>query len=302
MPAPADTTPASPPASQPAGSARCWRCGTLAESARPDGPVDGDAATCARCDADLRLSSLGKDTHAANPLQFLNGLEGALRGAVFLGEHPRLWAWIVAPLLINVLLFSGFIALALQGGQALMPDLSNADWGWFDWLRDVLAPTLQVLLTIVAVLASLLATLMVAGIVNAPFYDLLSEQVESLALGYKDPGRPWSAFLADSFFAVAAALSLVWRQAFVLALLWLFSFTAVGVPLFIAAGFYYTGFSLIDVTLARKRYPARARRAWARRHALALLGLGLPVVIIPPLQPFGIVGATLLFLSSKDKR
>jgi uncharacterized protein involved in cysteine biosynthesis len=142
---------------------------------------------------------------------------------------------------------------------------------------------------------------MVAGIVNAPFYDLLSEAVENLALGRKDPGRPWSAFLADSWFALAAALSLVWRQALVLAALWLLSFTAVGAPLFVAAGFYYTGFALIDVTLARKRYPARERRAWARRHGLALLGLGLPVAIIPPLQPFGIVGATLLYLASRDK-
>ncbi|MHC5211988.1 MAG: EI24 domain-containing protein [Planctomycetota bacterium] len=297
MSAPTEVSPSQAP-----DATRCWRCGSLPEAARVERPASGEDIACHRCDADLRLSSLGKDAHAVNPVQFLQGVEGALRGAVFLGEHPRLWAWIVTPLLINTLLFSGFIVLALQGGQALMPDLATGDWGWFDWLRTALGPTLQVLLTIVAVLASLLVTLMVAGVVNAPFYDLLSEAVENIALDRKDPGRPWSAFFGDSLFAMAAALSLVWRQAFVLAVLWLFSFTAVGVPVFIAAGFYYTGFALIDVTLARKRYPAKSRRAWARRHAIALLGLGLPVAIIPPLQPFGIVGATLLYLASHDKR
>jgi uncharacterized protein involved in cysteine biosynthesis len=287
---------------------RCWRCGTLPELARDRAHAEPLRATpvadaaCARCGADRHAPTAGRDSHPVNPLQFLAGIEGALRGAVFLGEHPRLWAWIVTPLLVNVLLFSGFIVLALQGGQALLPDLSTGDWGWFDWLRTALGPTLQVLLTVVAVLASLLVTLMAAGLVNAPFYDLLSEQVENLALGRKDPGRPWSAFLADSWFALVAAHRLVLRQLLVLVPLWLLSFTAIGAPLFVAAGFYYTGFALIDVTLARKRYPARERRAWARRHGLALLGLGLPVAIIPPLQPFGIVGATLLFLASRDKR
>jgi hypothetical protein len=32
-----------------------------------------------------------------------------------------------------------------------------------------------------------------------------------------------------------------------------------------------------------------------------MLGLGLPVAIIPPLQPFGIVGATLLYLVDDGK-
>lgn len=228
--------------------------------------------------------------------QWAVGLAAVPRGVRFVGEHPRLWAWIALPLLINLGLCVLLVAVGWTLVEPLLPRFAGGDWGWFDWLRVSLGPTLRVLLVIVAVGAAVVVTLMLSGLVNAPFYDLLSEKVEALALGRPLPERPWSKLLPDALFALAAALSLLWRQALVMAALYLLSFTVVGAPLFIAAGFYFTGFALADVTLARKRHPAAARRAFARRHALLLLGLGLPVALFPPLQPFGIAGATLLLI------
>ncbi|HZM00046.1 MAG TPA: EI24 domain-containing protein [Planctomycetota bacterium] len=228
--------------------------------------------------------------------QWAVGLGALPRGIGFVCRHPGLWIWIALPLLINLAFCAALVAAGWTLVEPLIPDFAG-DWGWFDWLRVSLGPALRVLLAIVAALAALLATLMLAGLVNAPFYDLLSEKVEALALGRPAVDRPWSELLPDALFALAAALSLLWRQAFVMAALYLLSFTAVGAPLFVAASFYYAGFSLVDVTLARKRHPAAARRAFARRHALLLLGLGLPVVLFPPLQPFGIAGATLLLIA-----
>jgi uncharacterized protein involved in cysteine biosynthesis len=225
--------------------------------------------------------------------QFVDGLAGVPRGLRFVGLHPRLWTWIALPLLVNLILFALVIVSGWTLVEPLLPDFAG-DWGVFDWLRVSLGPALRVLLALVAAAAALLVTLLLAGVINAPFYDLLSEKVEALALGRPLPERPWSKLLPDLLFAVGAALALLWRQVLVMAALYLLSFTAVGAPLFLVATIYYAGFALVDVTLARQRHPAAARRAFARRHALLLLGLGLPVVLFPPLQPFGIAGATLL--------
>ena len=227
--------------------------------------------------------------------QWALGLAGVPRGLRFVAVHPRLWTWIALPLLINLALCAGMIALGWTLVEPLLPDFAG-DWGWFDWLRISLGPALRVLLAFVAVGAAVLLTLMLAGVVNAPFYDLLSEKVEALALGHPVPERPWSKLLPDALFAIGAALALFWRQALVMAVLYLLSFTVVGVVLFVAGTLYYTGFALADVILARKHHRAAARRAFARRHALLLMGLGLPVMLFPPLQPFGIAGASLLLL------
>jgi uncharacterized protein involved in cysteine biosynthesis len=232
---------------------------------------------------------------------FLDGLRGVITGARFVGEYPRLWTWIIVPLIVSVALFAGLALLGWHASQALQAQVAAASWGWFDGLRAFLAPVLGVLLTILSILAALLATLLLSGVVNAPFHDLLSEQVERLAVQRAAASRPWSALLPDLWSALGAALSLALLQGLVLALLFALSFTAVGAPVFVVAGFGFTGFGLADVTLARWRLDAAARRRWAWRHAGLLLGLGLPVNLLPPLAPFGIVGATLLCLRAADE-
>jgi len=289
------------PAPQPA-PLRCPRCGTPAEP----GEVPAECARCgtpwpapAPADGGARPSGLGAAVRrgAAAPLGVVAGLRAALHGVRFVARHPALWLWIVIPLLLNAVTFGALILLGWNALEPLRPDFAAQDWGWFNGLRAIVAPTLDVLMALLVGLASMLVTLMISGVINSPFYDLLSEQVESAALRRSDPGRPLSALLPDLFAALTAALLVALRQAAIMALLFLLSFTAVGAPLFVAAGFHFTGYALADVTLARKRYRASERRAWSRRHWAVLLGLGLPVNLLPPLQPFGIVGATLLYLA-----
>jgi len=245
-------------------------------------------------------------THPTNTRMpgFTDGLAGALTGARLVGQHPRLWMWILVPLLINAVTFGGLVLLGWNVAQAMQANLAAASWGWFDGVREFLAPVVGVLLTAVSVLAALLVTLLASSIVNAPFYELLSEQVQRLVERRAEASRPWSALLGDAWAALRAALSLAAMQACILSLLFLLSFTAVGAPLFMAAGFFFTGFALADITLARQRLSAPARRLWARRHPGLLLGLGIPVSLLPPLAPFAVVGATLLCLRAElaDRR
>ncbi|MDG2150394.1 MAG: EI24 domain-containing protein [Planctomycetota bacterium] len=232
----------------------------------------------------------------------IRGAAAPFRGLRFLGKHPRLWAWVVIPLLLNTLLFAFAMVWTIKNLGEFMPDFEQEWPALFDWARVTLGWLLQVLLYIVGVLAAFLATLLLASVVNSPFYDLLSEKVEATKLGREDPGRPWSALPMDSLLSLKAALSIALRQALVMLVLFPLSFTAFGAPLFALAGFYYAGLAQIDVTLARKLYPGSRRTRWSRRHWGLVLGAGLPLSLLPLLAPFGIVGTTLAFLEEPDKQ
>jgi CysZ protein len=270
---------------------RCRRCGELLTRGQPAGP-------CVRCGA----LAAGRPRAGPGPLAaFLRGFDACVRGALFVARHPRLWTWIMVPLLVNAAVCAALILVGWALLAPLVPDFATQDWGWFDAWRAWIAPLLRFLVLAVTVLAALLLTLLLAGLVNAPFHDLLSEQVEAAALKRPAPSRPLSAWLPDGASALAAASYLAARQILFLGLLFIFSLTGFAAPLFPIAGFWFAGYAQIDVTLSRKRYRAGERIAWARRHRALVFGLGLPVALLPPLQPFGIVGATLLYLDDEDK-
>jgi len=265
---------------------RCQGCGT----------ATGGAAVCVRCGTPAGV-------RPARPRLpgLLRGLGAPFRGMGYLALHPRLWGWVIVPLIINTAFFVLAVIFCVNTLGDWLPDLSQPWPAWLEWARIGADWLLQTLLYSVGILAAFIATLLLAGIVNSPFYDLLSEKVESLYFGGKDPGRPWTALPMDLLRSMGAALSLVIRQALVLTPLFLLSFTAIGAPLFALAGFYYAGLGLVDVTLARKLYPGMRRARWGWRHAGLLLGAGVPLSLLPLLAPFGIVGMTLEFLGEPDK-
>lgn len=272
-----------------APESRCWRCG--AQAPRPPEP-------CARCGNGGPRPTTSTDVLGT---AITRGVLSPLRGFHYVTRHPRLWAWVALPLALNTLLFAGIVWGLATFAADWLPDTSQPWPAWIDWLRQATGWVLTAVLWIVAVLAGFFLTLLLSSLVNAPFYDMLSEATESVYFGRKDPGRPLSAFFGDLLRSLGAALSLVARQALVMALLFVLSFTAVGAPLFVAAGFYYAGLGQVDVTLSRKLYPAGRRTAWARRHLLLVMGLGTLVSLVPLALPFGIVGATLAFLDAPDK-
>lgn len=272
----------------PAATDRCPRCGHLPEPGEAAGP-------CPRCGADGPAPARRRVPGA------IRGLAGVVTGFRFLLDHPRLWTWILVPLALNVAIFLSVYAVARPWMTDLVPQMVDPWPAWIDWLRIALAAIVPPLMGIVAVLAALIATLIVSGIVNAPFYDVLSEKTENERLGRPEVERPWSRFVGDQVRAVGAAVVLACLEIFWMSLLFLLSFTAVGAPVFVAAGFFFAGYALIDIPLARKRYSLAERLAWGRRHALQLIALGVPVSLLPPLQPLGVVGATLAYLDEPRK-
>ena len=83
--------------------------------------------------------------------------------------------------------------------------------------------------------------------------------------------------------------------------LFLLGFTAVGAPLFAAAGAWFAGLAMADIPLARKRYAGMDRIRRAAHRCWTTMALGLPVSLLPPLQPLSVVGATLLYLEDPER-
>jgi uncharacterized protein involved in cysteine biosynthesis len=202
---------------------------------------------------------------------------------------------------VDAVLFVLLVAAAVSFTDTLSPRFEEPWWGWIDRLRGAVAWSALHLLRLLAVAGAFFATLAAAGAVNAPFHDVLSGRTEDLALSVPDPGRPWSRLLPDALRAARAALLLLAVQAAVMLPLLLLGFTAVGAPVFAAAGAWFAGLGAADVTLGRKRYGGRERLRWALRRWPLVLGLGLPLSLLPLLQPLAVVGATLLYLEQPDK-
>ena len=200
------------------------------------------------------------------------------------------------PLVIDIAVFAALVVLAVSLADSASPGFAEPWWGWIDGLRGVVAWSTRNLLRVVAVAAAFFATLGAAGAINAPFHDLLSEKTEDRALSVPDPGRPWGLLLSDFGRAARAALLLLAVQAAVMVPLFVLSFTAVGAPFFAAAGAWFAGMGLTDIPLGRKRYGGRERIRWALRRWPLVMGLGIPVTLLPPLQPLAVIGATLLYL------
>jgi CysZ protein len=108
----------------------------------------------------------------------LSGIEFFLQGFKLISQ-PGLRTFVLVPLCINLLLFSGaFYALYLQLGP-LMDSLMSRVPDFLSWLHYLLWPIL--LLCILFIFSYLFST--VANLISAPFNGLLAEKVEQHLTG-----------------------------------------------------------------------------------------------------------------------
>ncbi len=256
-----------------------------------------DGATCARCG-----TPAGERPDKPGVPALLRGVNAPFRGLGYLTTHPSLWLWVIIPLILNSVLFGTVLAWTINNLADYMPSFDEPWWPWMEWARVSLGILLEAMLYAAGFIAAFLTTLLLAGVINSPFYDFLSEKTEVLWFEAKDPGRGLRALPMDIMRSIRAAASVALRQFLVLLVLFPLSFTAIGAPLFAIAGMYYAGYAQYDVTLARKLYPGGRRTRWARRHWGLMIGAGLPLTFVPLLAPFGIVGTTLGFLEEQDKQ
>ncbi|MGB3691284.1 MAG: EI24 domain-containing protein [Spirulinaceae cyanobacterium] len=112
-------------------------------------------------------------------------------------RHPRLWGYILTPILVNCLigifLYAGLLLVSWQGINELMLLLANRldkwivnlpQWlSWLDFLIIGLGWLLRFLFVFILLLIVGYLTLTLGSILGAPWYGKLSEQLEEIRLG-----------------------------------------------------------------------------------------------------------------------
>ncbi|WP_020407418.1 sulfate transporter CysZ [Hahella ganghwensis] len=120
---------------------------------------------------------------------FMTGIEDVIDGFKLIRE-PKLRLFVIIPLIINTLVFFGFIALLGHYFSGWVDGLVSwlPDWEWLAVLRWLL----WIVFAFLVILLVAYAFVFVATLIGAPFYGLLAEQVERRLTGQQvSEETPW---------------------------------------------------------------------------------------------------------------
>ena len=220
-----------------------------------------------------------------------------LRGLRLLTE-PGLRRYVVAPLLINAVLFALGIWLAVLGIDRLLADLLPA---WLDWLDWLLWPLLVLVFAVVVFFTFSI----VANLVAAPFNGFLSAAIERMRTGV-DPvaGMSLKQEVAQTLSSEAAKLWYTVVRAGPLLLLTLVpGLNVLGTPLWLLFSAWMQSLQHVDYPMGNHGIGfTRQRRMHAEVRWLSL-GFGGAVtlaMLVPVLNflvmPAAVAGATLMWL------
>ncbi|MEM6958225.1 MAG: EI24 domain-containing protein [Myxococcota bacterium] len=240
-----------------------------------------------------------------------------LRGARFVYfTHPSLVRFWIAPIVISTLA----IGLGAYAGWHYSDAIVDMVWetptgdGFFAGLLRGVHSVLEVLVSMIVWVTSIVVVLALSSIVAAPFNDALSEAVEAIESGKAESVRfSLQQVLKDTGRTVKLELTKQIVLFGVMAPLFCCSFTIPGVGqlMYSAAGFGFTALYLamdyIDWPAARRNKRSGYRWRFVRRYFGASFGFGTGVFLalfVPVLNlffmPAAVAGGTLLFLNIED--
>ena len=237
--------------------------------------------------------------------RFTRGLFAPLRGMRFLLAHPRLLAYAAFPTLINVILVLAMFLCGMHFSQSLVDHILPGQDQWY-WV--VLSYAIQIVLVLALVLFAAVLFYILAGIICAPFNEVLSQKTEQIFEGIKRE-EPFSLRILTRDIAISLKNEIkrtIVMLALLLFLLIVFFIPIVGKIFYLLFGNIVTMFFLaydnLDYSLARRRLPFAAKCRFIFRHIPSCLGFGagaLVSVVIPFFNfvviPLTVVGATIVF-------
>ena len=240
--------------------------------------------------------------------EFLQGMGYILRGVKLLAR-PGIRLFVLVPLLINTLLFTGVIVYGAELISDMIRHLSQ-QWSWLDWIGWLLWPLFViVVLTIVFFCFSIIANL-----IGAPFNGFLAAAVEARISGTRPAGNEgMSGLLREIIEAVKAeAVKFVYFLIRAIPLLILFLIPMVNVvapAVWILFGAWMMALEYLDFPMSNhgKLFP-EIRQTLGQHRALAVgFGLGaLLMTMIPVINfiamPAAVAGATSLWLERIKNR
>ncbi len=248
----------------------------------------------------------------ASGIGFLRGLRYPFWGLRFVyGEErglARYWIW---PIFLTATMAAFVLAMVVSRHEALLELLWPAPTGdgRLGWFLSAAHAAVEVLFALVLAALGLVASVLLGGLVAAPFNDALSEEIERLLTGREGPPFSMSALLSDLGRALRLESVKLLGYALVMLPLFVASFLVpvVGHAAYVAFGFTFTAlyFALdyVDWPASRRGKGVRERLAFARKHFGAMLGFGIGVwafLWVPVLNlffmPAAVAGGTKLFL------
>jgi CysZ protein len=232
---------------------------------------------------------------------FFDALRALPRASAIIKSHPRILRWLALPLIATLLLD----AAAFYFGYGYLAGRLS-DWlpseGVLGWLQLFGKLVVGAAVLFALGIAFTFVYLTLASLVQ----EYISEEVEAAVLG-----RPGSAPEGVGSLAKSVWLSVVESALLAVASLALFAVglvSVVGAPLAFLGNALLLGYSFFTVPASRRVADLAARRALARRHLGAALGLGLPIALsalVPVVNvllfPIFIVAGTLLYIEAAEK-
>lgn len=235
-------------------------------------------------------------------INFSRGFFAPFRSVRVLRSNPRLIQYILIPVLINTLVFSGAVYLGLNFfGSTVVEYIPQGEaWYWsiLYWFLWVVA----VLLTLVLVFFTFTV---VGNLLASPFNDLLSERAEEVFSGaVNDEPFSLSRFFRDALQTVLMEAKKMWVFVVVMILILplnllpglgnsIYTVLAVSLTLFFLC-FEYLGFVLV-----RKRQFFREQKNYIFARKFLMLGFScgvMAMLAIPFFQllciPLAVIGAT----------
>jgi len=237
-----------------------------------------------------------------------DGARYLLRGFGLI-SRPGLRKFVIAPLLINILIFAlGMVVLGnyfqmfMDWALAWLPD-----WEWLSWLRSLL----WFLFVILAALIVFYTFSIIANIVAAPFNGLLSARVEAQFTG-KIPAfaESFGQMLGRTLRSEVAKLSYLLTRLLGLALLSLFLMIIPGLQILIAPMWFLFGawilaLEYMDYPLNNNGGDFRFTKQYAKNHRVLSWGFGGVTALLTSLpiinffvMPAAVAGGTLLWVEN----
>lgn len=236
--------------------------------------------------------------------EVFRGAFDGLRGAGYLLTHPRLWKFVLLPLVIAIviLVFAvGWTLTALSGPIAALAAYLPGSWA-----DNVLKLLAGVALTIL----SFAIMVSIASIIAGPFNEMLSETVEEIETSAPGEKFKLTTFLRDLVVGLWHSMRRVAVYLVVMVALLALGLVIPVVGSLVAAvlGYYVTArfasWDAYDAVWSRKRLRYREKVAYLREHRWRTLGLGgivSIIVIVPGINVIGLaIGATGATLRSLD--
>lgn len=200
--------------------------------------------------------------------QFSIGWKTYAEAHSFIKQHG-LYKFFVLPILLNVLLFTAIILVGIEWADSFAEGmynwigLSGADWGWFNWLMDVIYWSFSIVFNLFLFIIYLGTFRYVLLILSAPIMAYVSEKTEEIATGKSYPFS-FVQLLKDTWRGVKIALRNGITEIVLTVVLFLLGFVPIvgwvsPFILFVVQSYFY-GFSMMDYYFERQRLTASQSR------------------------------------------